>query len=44
MVYGLFLKNYLEKILNHVAVGREDEVDGVGAELGAELHECVVDL
>ena len=27
-----------------VAVGREDEVDGVGAELGAELHECVVDV
>ena len=28
----------------HVAVGREEEVDGVGAELGAELHESVVDV
>ena len=27
-----------------VAVGREDEVDGVGAELGTELHESVVDV
>ena len=27
-----------------VAVGGEDEVDGVGAELGAELHESVVDV
>ena len=34
----------LLRLRRGVAVGREDEVDGVGAELGAELHECVVDV
>ena len=34
----------LLRLRRRVAVGREDEVDGVGAELGAELHESVVDV
>ena len=34
----------LLRLRGHVAVGREEEVDGVGAKLGAELHESVVDV
>ena len=34
----------LLRLRRGVAVGGEDEVDGVGAELGAELHESVVDI